>query len=356
MEIKLFNHIVEAYYGDIHLDNSVIERITDNTVETWQPDRDIIERDNNTEQGKIAEEIVEKFIRQFFNNRLSLKSYDEIRNDEYKKHAPFDYLIWEKNITDISQIEKSIQNDIKNTPNHFVRVSDHTRRLCKNMNVKIVEVKSTKIRDALKRSSGFNGNYDDENEVLKLVNEIKRRDDVFCYPAFKRSDASEDYSIDDYCQYVKCRDASLDGLKGEELRRRVIDLEAVHQCSDIFVRVYLDPKAKRGIVIGWMQREKLLDYNVSFKKMVQKNKSERALYFAKNLSEVQGLDLLLDAFNNNETEIYASPYTQTNFYHKRKDCKYIKNVKETDLIIYTSEEDAKKGGRYTSRCRECFED
>lgn len=355
MKIELFDHIVEAYYGELHIDNSVIDRITNNTEETWQPDRETNERGSNTEQGKIAEEIVEQFLRRFFANRISLKSYDEIRNDRFEKHAPFDFLIWETGSADISQIECSIRNDITNTPDKFVRLSKDTRRLCKDRNVKIVEVKSTKIRNALKRDSGFNGKYDDQREVLKLVNEIKRCDDVFCYPHFKRCDPDINYSIDDYCQYAKSREGLLADLTGEQLRRRVIDLEVTHQCSDIFVRVYLDQEAKRGLVIGWMQREKLLDDAVVFKKMVQKNKSEKALYFAKNLAEVKGIDLLQQVFDN-KLKVYASPYTRTNFYHKRKDCKYINTVTEADLIVFESEEAAITDGRYTSRCRNCFED
>lgn len=354
MEIELFNHIVSANYDELRINYRVIDQITDNTVETWQPNRENIERGSNVEQGKVAEEIVAQFLERYFANKISLKSYDEIRNDDFRKHAPFDFLIWETGTTDISPIELSIQNDISKTPNQIVRLSAYTRRLCKEANVKIVEVKSTKIRDAQKKNSGFNGNYDDQNEVIKLINEIKRCDDIFCYPHFKRSDISEAYSMKDYCQYVKCQEASLANLKGEQLRQRVIDLEVAHQCSDVFVRVYLDQEAKRGFVIGWMQREQLLDYTVSLKKMVQKNKSEMALYFAKNLTEVEGIDLLYQVFAEDH-QIYASPYTRTNFYHQRKDCAYIRNVDENKLIVFESEEAAISDGRYTSRCRNCFD-
>lgn len=355
MEIELFDNIVGAYYGELDVDNSIINQIAVNTAETWQPAREKSERGSNTKQGKIAEEIVELFINRFLSNRISLKSYDEIRNDEFRKHAPFDFLIWKIGSVDIEQIEMSIQNDIANTPNQFVRLSEYTRRLCRNSNVKIVEVKSTKIRDSLKRDSEFNGNYDDKEEVIKLVNEIKHSDDVFCYPYYKRSDTSVDYSIHNYCQYVQHQETSLASLAGEQLRRSVIDLEVLHQCSDIFVRVYLDQEAKRGFVIGWMQREHLLDYAVLFKKMIKKNKSERALYFAKNLTEVVGMDLLQQVFTNH-LKVYASPYTRTNFYHQRRDCMYINNIQEEDLIVFESEETAISDGRYISRCKNYFED
>lgn len=104
-----------------------------------------------------------------------------------------------------------------------------------------------------------------------------------------------------------------------------------------------------------MQRERLLDYAVLFKKMVQRNKSERALYFAKNLTEVTGLDLIQQVFENGQ-RVYASPFTRTNFYHKRKDCTYIRGVADEDLIVFESEEEAITAGRYIKRCRKCYED
>lgn len=355
MKIELFDHIVDAYYGDLHIDDAVIDQITENTAETWQPNREKSERGKNTEQGKIAEEIVEQFFNRFFKNRIFLKSYDAIRNDGFSKHAPFDFLIWKSMARDISLIELSIQNDITNTPNQFVRLSEYTRKLCKEQNVKIVEVKSTKIRNSLKKNSGFNGDYDDHAEILKLVNEIKQNDDVFCYPHYKRSERDFNYSIDDYCQYVKRKEESLANLNGEELRQHVIDLEIAHQCSDIFIRVYIDQEAKRGIVIGWIQRERLLDYAVKFKKMVQSNKSEKALYFTKNLTEIEGLDFIERVFDK-EFKIYANPYTKTNFYHKKKDCTYLSRVAESELLVFESEKEAINGGRYTSRCKRCFDD
>lgn len=353
MEIKMYDHTVGAYYGDLHVNNEMVNQITRNTAETWQPDRKEGERGRNTRQGKVAEEIVEKFMTSYFASELSMVAYDNIRNDNYEKHAPFDLLIWENGSTDIEPIEISIQRDISNTQNKFVRLSEYTRKLCRDSNVKIAEVKSTKIRDALKTGAGFNGNYDDPEEVIKLINEIKRRDDIFCYPFFKRSEAAVNYTISDYCLYAKEQEASLAPFAGETLRRRVIDLEMERQCCDVFIRVYIDFPAKRGFVIGWMQKERLLDYSVIFKRMRKENKSERALYFAKNLREVNGMDALLDLFRKRLC-VYASPYTRTNFYHKTKECQFLKNVNESDLIAFESEEEAIADGRYTNRCRFCF--
>ena len=52
--------------------------------------------------------------------------------------------------------------------------------------MKIVEVKSTNIRNDLKVESDFTGDYDNVKSVQKLLETIRRKDDVFCYPKLKR--------------------------------------------------------------------------------------------------------------------------------------------------------------------------
>ena len=323
MRLTLQNHIVCADYGQVHLDARVVGQIINYTAETWQPDRPKKERECNIEQGKIAEEITERFIRQYYSQELSLKTYDEIRNDDFKKHAPFDFLLWKTGTVNIAFIEEAIRQDIARTPNKFVKLSNVTRRLCRTLGVKIVEVKSTNIRNDLKVESDFTGDYDNVKSVQKLLETIRRKDDVFCYPKLN-------------------------------LRRRVIAWECENQCCDIFVRVYLDRPAKKGFVIGWMQKEELLDDTVQFKRMRQKNKSELALYFAKNLGETKGIDCLAQAFGKPKQRVYANPYTPTNFYHKTDDCKFIRRVPKEELLIFDSEEAAIQNGRFINRCRECF--
>lgn len=354
MRLTLQNHIVCADYGQVHLDAWVVGQIIDYTAETWQPDRPKKERECNIEQGKIAEEITEQFIRQYYSQELSLKTYDEIRNDDFKKHAPFDFLLWKTGTVNIAFIEEAIRQDIARTPNKFVKLSNVTRRLCRTLGVKIVEVKSTNIRNDLKVESDFTGDYDNVKSVQKLLETIRRKDDVFCYPKLKRRESDPGYCLDDYCREVQERFSEFDGCKGENLRRRVIAWECENQCCDIFVRVYLDRPAKKGFVIGWMQKEELLDDTVQFKRMRQKNKSELALYFAKNLGETKGIDCLAQAFGKPKQRVYANPYTPTNFYHKTDDCKFIRRVPKEELLIFDSEEAAIQNGRFINRCRECF--
>lgn len=353
MVIRLFDHIVCAYYDERSVDNSIVGHIVQNTVETWQPDRQLTERGENTEQGKIAEEIVERFLGEYYRDEIEIKSYDEIRNDYYKKHAPFDFLMWKKGTVDIAPIVRSIQNDISSTFKQFVRLSKDTRHLCREANVKIVEVKSTKIRDDLKLHACFHGDYHNDTEVRSLFETIRQEDDIFCYPHYKRSEISDQYTLADYCEYVKTLHPPLAGFSGGILQQKVLDLEKKMQYCDVFIRVYLDTAARSGMIIGWMKREDLLDETVQFKRMRQKNKSERALYFAKSLSQTESMDKLFHLFHNT-TKVYANPYTQTNFYHKSLNCKYINRIRRESVIEYNSEEEAIEGGRYTRRCLFCY--
>ena len=263
-------------------------------------------------------------------------------------------LLWKTGTVNIAFIEEAIRQDIARTPNKFVKLSNVTRRLCRTLGVKIVEVKSTNIRNDLKVESDFTGDYDNVKSVQKLLETIRRKDDVFCYPKLKRRESDPGYCLDDYCREVQERFSEFDGCKGENLRRRVIAWECENQCCDIYVRVYLDRPAKKGFVIGWMQKEELLDDTVQFKRMRQKNKSELALYFAKNLGETKGIDCLAQAFGKPKQRVYANPYTPTNFYHKTDDCKFIRRVPKEELLIFDSEEAAIQNGRFINRCRECF--
>lgn len=361
MILRVVENVLEADFSSDDVNDDSVEQIISNTEETWQKDRTEEEKTKNTEQGKTAERIVERCINEEHAETIDCLSYDEIRNDGLKKHAPFDFLVWEKGTVNVEPIIVSIQNDISQSNNSFVRLSSYSRKLCRDNNVKIVEVKSTNIRQQYKDDSGFNGDYSDDSEVLKLANHIRTKDDVFCYPYYKRSEDSEDYTIDDYCEYVKSREFKLSGYVGEELRHKVIELEQEKQCSDIFIRVYLDEEQKQGIIIGWLDREHLLDYEVVLKKMKKPNKSEKAIYLAKNLAETISITRLDTLFAKTNTEpkgisttVYANPYTKTSFYHKIRECKYLENVSENEIIIYGSETEAIAAGRFINRCKNCF--
>jgi hypothetical protein len=162
----------------------------------------------------------------------------------------------------------------------------------------------------------------------------------------------ESYSIEKYCQYVQEREPLMALYKGEILREKVIDNELAKQSSDIFFRVYIDRNADKSFVFGWLTKEDLLNSSVILKRMPKKDKSEKALYFAQKLIKVKRMVELSKCFENKK--VYANPYTSTDFYHSTPNCKYLKKLSKDEIIVFSSEEEAKHNGRYTTRCKECF--
>lgn len=88
MKLALLKNIACAHYDQLQISEDTVDTIAQNTKNTWQPDRGSGEMHSNTKQGKIAEVIVEEFIRRYYNKQLSTLSYDKIRNDRNEKHAP----------------------------------------------------------------------------------------------------------------------------------------------------------------------------------------------------------------------------------------------------------------------------
>lgn len=62
-----------------------------------------------------------------------MKTYDEIRNDDFKKHAPFDFLLWKTGTVNIAFIEEAIRQDIARTPNKFVKLSNVTKAVMQDI-------------------------------------------------------------------------------------------------------------------------------------------------------------------------------------------------------------------------------
>lgn len=266
--------VVLLKYTEVNPDNRVAARIANNTAQTWQQNRGQRETLANTIQGKIAEELFQLYLAQ--NHRgINLMSYDEIRNDGFMKHAPFDFLSWSGELN-IANTVNSIRNDITASSDRFVRLSANSRNLCHRENVKIIEIKSTKITDRHKRQcSFFQGDYNDHEKVTNLSRVILN-DDFLAYPHFCRSTAKNDFSVNDYINLLQSKRINVNNE--EEMR----SFEITQQLADVFVRVYVDEAEHAGLLIGWTDKKNFYQ-NAVIKKMPQYGKSELALYFAASL-------------------------------------------------------------------------
>lgn len=276
MQIQVFNidelgmpFIRYGYQGD----NEIVSVIARNTEQTWQPNRTAQETIRNTRQGKLTEDIFQEYVRCSLRG-INILAYDEIRNDNYTKHAPFDFLVWSDDKgTDIRRAVNAVRDDIDNSHSRFVKISDRTRTLCKEDGVKFVEVKSTKIAPRHKPASPDRGNnYNDPLWVRRLADKILG-DDFLAYPSMCRTTSSRHFTMDDYAHILNNRGITInahDDIRG---------FEASLQLCDIFVRIYLDEPENVAFLVGWIDKRSFYQ-NADIKKMSQRNKSELALYFA----------------------------------------------------------------------------
>lgn len=258
--------------------NSVL--IANNTHNTWQQGRDINEKIKDTKQGKLAEYLVKSYIESV---DLSYVDYDAIRKDNYKKHAPFDGLIFADN-TYIDLCIDKINEDVKNS--YIGNITPKCRKFLNSRGIKTVEIKSTKINDkrmALAKSMG--GKKEDYLSVID-------NDDFLTYPHFLRHGTIGTFV--EYCDYVKDNIPEFKNMKWAELVERIKEVE-LENLSDIYIHVYMyDGKA---IIMGYTEKEAFLKYP-TIRKFIKRGKSEDAIYLTTPLYRGKSIKFLSNIFKN----------------------------------------------------------
>lgn len=230
-------------------------KIVDNTNNTWQTNRSQKEKISDSKIGKQAEAVFEKFVN-IENNQYFYLSYDDFRTDNFKNHAPFDGLYINKD-TSIQQIE-SIKNKINNImkKNKYGKLHnlDFLRKDMRELGIFIVEIKSTRLKEDNKKNDKIN------------FNKIKHHD-FLSYPKFLRKTENKEFNENDYAEICKRK-----GIND-------INMEEKNNTADILVRIYIDEKKQEANLIGYITNKNFISNKV-LKKMVQKNKSENALYWS----------------------------------------------------------------------------
>lgn len=264
--------IKKVSYKEFNKKNSDILILSENTSNTWQLDRNDLEIKADTSIGKIAESIVEFYI---FNNlkNIIIESYDSFRVDDFKKHAPFDSLIYNKDIdrNTLFIFKEKILKELDS--NDFGKISDSLKRELSSNSIYIVEIKSTR----LSKARHFKNNLISFEDILK--------DDFLEYPKYLRTNFKNDVkTFKDYLNYVNWKEdlnLSTDELKLEEFRKM----------SHLYIRVFIDEDDLSGYIIGYLSKDEFKK-NLSFKSMKKKDKSENALYLSCNLKYGKNIDNL----------------------------------------------------------------
>ncbi len=248
--------------------------MVEHTNNTWQKDRSKETKQKDTELGKKAEWSVTKYIQENIGN-LTLISYDDFRTNNFNKHAPFDCLIYKKELAPtIPKITKMINEEI--TLSRQGAISYELKHYCMQQKVYVCEVKATRITSRLR-------NADSSPNLSKILN-----DDFLAYPKITRIDSQNKIqSISDYVVFankVSNKNRTQEEILHDELKNM----------SHIYIRVYMDEITNMAYIVSLISAKTFIA-NLSIKHMSQPNKSESALYLAtklKNGVPIKDLSLL----------------------------------------------------------------
>lgn len=255
-----------------------IQEITNHTSNTWQYDRDDNEMKSNTFQGKKAEDMFADFIEQKSGNtNIKYVSYDDIRQDNYKKHAPFDGLIYK---TDNPLLNDSIKQIVKDvSEDEFGRIKENTFNLLRERQIYTVEIKSSKIPK--KDYDNINlKNFNKKIQQEKLINNLLDRD-LIKYPKYTRNKGDIIHSFNTYLDYVvREHPQEYGSLTPNESPKKLREEELKETC-DIYTRIFIDDTSTEsfiGYILGYIHG---VDFykNPSIINLYQPGKSEKALYY-----------------------------------------------------------------------------
>lgn len=251
-----------------------IKTIIENTVETWQPNRTTTSKTNDTKLGKLAEDIISSYIKSKIPH-VQYLSYDDFRTNNFKKHAPFDGLLFLSSIDVNTLKEITDEINIEITKDEYGKITDQLKYKSLIKHIYITEVKSTRITD---RHKDHVGNVD----IDKLLN-----DDFLEYPKYLRVDRyNQINNFKDYIEFSKKYRGFI--CKSESTCEEDIKKIETANMRHIYIRVYIDEATRAGYIIGCINMQEFIKKSV-LKKMKQFNKSEMALYLATSLRN--GVDI-----------------------------------------------------------------
>jgi hypothetical protein len=258
--------IIRNNINNLSIDNSV-GKIVDFTANTWQSDRTLSEKKSDTNLGKLAEEVLEDFFRAHLPN-IEYLSYDTFRSNNYEKHAPFDGIVYSKNISAevLSVFIVKINNEVTN--NQWGKISNSLKLDLEKNLIYTVEVKSTRVAERHKR------NGIDTDSIKKSI----LQDDFLEYPTrlrtvkFGTMNTLEDYIK--FCEKVEV----ISCPSGSDKNQIIRDFEQVNM-RYFYFRVYIDESLNKAYIVGYIDKFVFSSLFV-WKKMKKINKSEHALYLA----------------------------------------------------------------------------
>ena len=261
-------------------DVSTVDILSEHTNNTWQHDRDLNEKKDDTLFGKIAEDIFYRYITEEMKDLVGYITYDSFRKDGMQKHAPFDAILYKKDTVSEKTINNCISlinDEINDENNKYGNISPKLRNYCSLNGIHTVEIKSTKINSKkMENAKNFKKGSD---EYYEHIIDAILEDDFIAYPFY-----TEDF--DKYLKYIK--DYRLKTELDDVYLKPLVFKKEIEHSSDIFVRIYMFDDKKTGIIMGYTTK-----YELFFKANVGKcpsKKSKNAIYYKLNLREGKSIN------------------------------------------------------------------
>lgn len=275
--------IIKNIDNYIDKENPSFEKLSENTENTWQKNRNLNEKKADTSIGKLAEEIFVEYLKKNL-TKIIFFTYDSFRKDNYKKHAPFDGIILKKNYDrdNIIFYAKKINQEIKNS--QYGKISDTLKNNLEKNEIYTVEIKSTRITGRHKKNN---------SSKKQIIENILLNDDFLDYPKHLRTDKYNNiHSINDYINFCKKNKNLICEENNCENKIREIEKKNMKY---YYIRIYIDEVDKIAYIIGFIDKD-FFSRNFNIKHMSRKAKSEKALYLAASLKHAKNIDELNKKF------------------------------------------------------------
>lgn len=291
------NLVIFTYKSQLGSLNLLTKTLVGHTENTWEANRDEKETKRNTEQGKIVEEFFSDLINYYSDQtqaNLEYLSYDDIRNDDFKKHAPFDGLLYKRGNPRLEYIKSLILNDVQN--DDFGKIKDSTIEECTKYKIYTFEIKSSKIPDRERPAENENYNFLKQSYTKDLINNLRTLD-LFKYPKFTRKNDGTIHSSKDYLNWVRNNRSFMANKTDEEIIASEIK-SSIHLYTRIFIddthRSNSNEELYVAFILGYVKKHKIYE---EFKLMsFPSKKSELALYLTYPINKSQNfIDLFTDS-------------------------------------------------------------
>lgn len=289
MEYKVYDNVVICPIPEENeLDMAEIENIVAHTHNTWQHDRPVSEIRQNTIQGKRAEIVIERILKE--KSEWRYLSYDSLRRDHFEKHAPFDGVILNASMNQnlLADAIARINEDVLNSVGDSGTIRTETRDFLEDHGVYTVEIKSSLLqnpRDYRKMQHKEKVLRTDE-DYIALCQYIKGFYDYFVYPHYCR-DNENITSFYEYTTYVRRLNPDLVTGKSErEFLQNLMETEYKNACN-IYTRVFFDVLSNEIIIPGYITKARFFEEPRIMK--MPSPKSKNALYYMYHMNLGKGI-------------------------------------------------------------------